>query len=80
MNIIDIRNKNDYLLGHIPNAISIPYNDIFLNPSKYLNKNDLYYIYCRTGVTSKKLVNYLNKLGYNTVNIDGGYNKLSSSN
>ena len=79
MNIIDIRSRNDFLNGHIQGAILIEKNNLINNPSKYLNKNDKYYIYCNSGITSKKVVYYLNNLGYNTVNIDGGYNKLRSS-
>ena len=79
MNIIDIRDSKSYLLGHIPNSINIYYLDLIGNPSKYLNKNDTYYLYCKSGITSKKVVNNLNKLGYHTVNIDGGYNKFISS-
>lgn len=79
MNIIDIRSRNDYLLGHIDDSINIPYMELFNNYSKYLNKSDTYYIYCSSGNTSKRLVDYLNSIGYHTVNIEGGYNKLSSS-
>ena len=75
MNIIDIRDKDKYDISHIHNAISIPSNLLLQNPSKYLNKIDTYQIYCTSGVTSKMVVNILNNLGYNTVNLDGGYNK-----
>ena len=79
MNIIDIRDRDSYLHGHVPNSINIYYLDLINNPSKYLNKSDKYYLYCKSGITSKNIVNKLNKMGYHTVNIDGGYNKLSSS-
>ncbi len=79
MNIIDIRSRKDYLLGHVDDSINIPYLELFNNYSKYLNKSDTYYIYCKNGITSKRIVDYLNLVGYHTVNIDGGYNKLSSS-
>jgi rhodanese-related sulfurtransferase len=71
--IIDIRNKNDYLIGHIPNAINISNDDIVLNPDKYFNKNICYYLYCERGIKSLKLSSYLNNLGYNTYSIKGGY-------
>ena len=76
--IIDIRNRGEYLLGHIDNAINIEKNTLLSNYGKYLNKSDTYYIYCNSGISSKRVVEYLNSLGYNTVNIDGGYNKLKS--
>lgn len=72
--IIDIRSKNKYDFGHIDGAININYYSLMLYPSNYLNKNDIYHIYCDTGVHSKILVNRLNSLGYKCVNIEGGYN------
>ena len=73
LNIIDIRNNYNYQLGHIPTATNI--NKILLksNPEDYLEKSKTYYIYCESGHTSINVVNTLNKLGYNTVNITGGY-------
>lgn len=76
--VIDIRDRNSYLLGHIDNAINIDKSTLLSNHDKYLNKTDIYYIYCNSGISSKRVVEYLNSLGYNTVNIDGGYNKFKS--
>ena len=73
-NIIDIRSLNNYNKGHIDGAIHINQFDLLFNPSNYLNKEEIYYIYCNSGVSSKVVVNKLNSLGYHTVNIDGGYN------
>ena len=73
-NIIDIRSLNNYNKGHIDGAIHINQFDLLFNPSNYLNKEETYYIYCNSGVSSKVVVNKLNSLGYHTVNIDGGYN------
>lgn len=75
--IIDIRSKEKYNRGHLNNAINISFNELFNHPSKYLNKDTVYQIYCDTGSRSKVLVNTLNRIGYNCVNIDGGYNKIS---
>lgn len=74
MNIIDIRDKSKYNISHIPNSINIEVYDLLYNTDKYLNKNDTYYIYCTSGITSGKVVNNLNNKGYHTVNIDGGFN------
>ena len=73
-NIIDIRSIDKYNISHIPGAINIEYLELLSNPSKYLNMNDTYYLYCTSGYTSGIVSNKLNHLGYNTVNIDGGYN------
>jgi rhodanese-related sulfurtransferase len=73
-NIIDIRSKDKYNASHIPGAINIDSMELLNNPSRYLNMNDIYYLYCTSGYTSSMVSNKLNKLGYNTVNIDGGFN------
>ncbi len=79
-NIIDIRAKFDYDAGHIAGAINIR-EDLLLNNYKYyLNKNEIYYIYCDTGHRSKMVVNRLNALGYKTLNVEGGYNNYVEKN
>lgn len=47
--IIDVRTKEEYDLGHIENAINIPYDEI-TNNLEYLEqyKNDIILVYCRT--------------------------------
>ena len=73
-NIIDIRSRDKYNIDHIPGAINIESFELMNNPSMYLNKSDIYYLYCTSGYTSSIVSNKLNMLGYNTVNIDGGFN------
>lgn len=73
INIIDIRNSASYNNNHIPGAKNIEYSLLLNNPDKYLNKNDKYYFYCTRGITSHKLCSYLSKLGYDVVNVAGGY-------
>ena len=73
-NIIDIRTKEKYLKSHIEGAVNISYMDLLLNHKKYLDKDKTYYIYCDSGIRSKRLVNELNSLGYHTIDIEGGYN------
>lgn len=72
-NIVDIRGSIKYSDNHIIGAINIPYELLMSNYSKYLNKNDVYYIYCQKGITSKKCVDFLRSIGYNVVNVIGGY-------
>lgn len=73
VNIIDIRGIENYNNGHIDNAINIPYNELLINPEKYIVKNKAYYIYCQRGAKSVKLCQVLRSKGYNTINILGGY-------
>ena len=72
-NIIDIRTKEKYNDNHIMNAYNIPYDKLLLNPINYIEKEKIYYIYCQSGIRSKKLCTILNSKGYNLINIIGGY-------
>lgn len=72
--LIDIRDNYSYLNGTIKNAKNITYNQLLIDPKKYLNKNYTYYIFCSFGSSSKGLCSYLANLGYNVVTIKGGYN------
>lgn len=75
VNIIDIRSKQKYNFGHILDAKNIDKSELILNPNKYLNKKDKYYIYCQKGTSSLRLCQILNNIGYNVYNIKGGYEK-----
>lgn len=72
-NVIDIRDKYDYDKGHYVNSINIPYIYLLNNPSKYLRKDIKYYIYCTSGIRSKKATELLNILGFDIVNVKDGY-------
>ncbi len=78
--LIDIRQPHDYRMGHIPNSINITKDLLELVPEKYLNKNDSYILYCDSGPNSLKLSNELNKIGYFTTNLKGGYSKWIKEN
>lgn len=43
--IIDVRHRSDYETGHIPMAISIPYEELE-NRLNELNKEDVHVVYC----------------------------------
>lgn len=73
ISVIDIRGNQSYNNNHIPNAINIPYEKLLLHPDQYLRFSKNYYLYCQKGITSKKLVALLNRMGYHTISIDGGY-------
>ncbi len=80
VNIIDIRSKNKYNLNHIYNSINIDKTDLILNPYKYLNKNEKYYIYCDKGLSSIRICMILKNMGFNVFNILGGYDKWIKEN
>lgn len=74
INIIDVRDNYLFNLGNIPTSRNIPMNYILLEPNKYLNQNDIYYIYCTQGMQSSKVCYSLTLKGYKVINVLGGYN------
>lgn len=75
--IIDIRDNYSYNISHIKNSINIPYYNLLNNYSHYLNKNNVYYLYCEEGKQSSDISKRLNAFGYNTKSIQGGFKSFT---
>ena len=71
--ILDVREQYEYDEGHIPGAILIPYGEIADRAEKELpDKDQLIFVYCRSGRRSKIAAEELVKLGYTNVKEFGG--------
>ncbi len=68
--IIDIQDKYEYLSNHLPRSINIPYDELMNNYRNYLNKHDVYYVYCKSGKLSKRVSTVLDYLGYNVIMLE----------
>lgn len=73
INLIDIRSSSRYREGSIEGAVNIPADQLINAPSKYLNLFEEYYLFCEHGYTSRRVVSFLNKLGYHVFNLEGGF-------
>ena len=74
-NIIDIRDNNEYNIDHVLNSVNIPMKELLNKHFYYLDKNKKYYIYCTSGVRSRRTCELLNALGYNVINVIDGFGK-----
>jgi rhodanese-related sulfurtransferase len=74
-NIIDLRDETEYKISHVYNSINIPYKVLLYNPSRYLDSNKRYYLYCTSGYRSKAACELLTALGYDVVNVIDGFKK-----
>lgn len=63
--IIDLQDGYYYNIYHLRGAVNIPYEELMNNYRNYLRKGDKYYIYCKSGKLSKRVVAVLSYLGYN---------------
>lgn len=71
--IVDIRDEDDYLRGHIPSAINVPYLD-FDYWKRSISFQVLLILYCDRGNLSLLLARELGGEGYQVKNIYGGLN------
>ena len=78
--ILDVRTPEEYLSGHIENAVNLDYySDTFRNDLDKLDKNKTYIIYCRSGGRSGNALNIMKELDFREVyNVLGGITKWKS--
>lgn len=71
--ILDVREEDEYLDGHIKNAIQLSYTKINEEAANILkDKNQEILVYCRSGRRSYIGANYLDRLGYTNIKDFGG--------
>ena len=71
LKIIDVREKDELEEGHIKGVIHMPISSFVKNMHK-INKDDHYYVICRTGNRSGEVCQVLSKIGYKVTNVLGG--------
>lgn len=72
LNLIDVREVDEWQDGHIAEAKLIPLSE-FTERLDEIEKNDqAIYVICRSGGRSGKVCSYLAPQGYNVVNVQGG--------
>ena len=80
INLIDIREPYEFKGGSLKSAKNIPMNILLNNPSKYLNKDNTYYIMCLSGARSKMACKVLTKEGFDVINVSGGIGSYVGTN
>ena len=71
--ILDVRRPDEFVAGHIPNAVNIPNESIGADEIDELpDKNRLILVYCRSGNRSKQASEKLVRLGYTNIVEFGG--------
>ena len=71
--ILDVRRPDEFVAGHIPNAINVPNETIGTAEIPELpDKDQLIMVYCRSGRRSKEAAEKLVKLGYTNIVEFGG--------
>ncbi|WP_373862774.1 rhodanese-like domain-containing protein [Nocardia amamiensis] len=69
--LLDVREDDEWRLGHAPGAIHIPMVDVPARIDELENDADLYVV-CRQGGRSLQVVEYLTHIGYDAIQVRGG--------
>ena len=74
--LVDVRTPDEYAAGNIPGSVNI---DVLTGhfgetAATMLDKAYTVAVYCRSGNRSKNAAKTLSMMGYNVVELDGGYN------
>lgn len=71
--ILDVRRADEYAAGHIPSAINVANESIGIEaPIELPDKNQIIYVYCRSGNRSRQAAEKLAKIGYSNIIEFGG--------
>lgn len=71
--IVDVRRADEYAGGHIPGAINIANESITdKEPAELADKDQLIYVYCRSGRRSRDAASKLTAMGYTNIVDCGG--------
>ena len=66
--LVDVREIDEFQAGHIPGAVNEPLSGI---ANTALPKDKPLFLYCQSGVRSKKAAGILKKMGYQAKSIGG---------
>ncbi|WP_411741366.1 MULTISPECIES: rhodanese-like domain-containing protein [unclassified Rhodococcus (in: high G+C Gram-positive bacteria)] len=69
--LLDVREDDEWQAGHAPDAVHIPMGDIPSRAGEIDNQSEVYVV-CKAGGRSARVVEYLNRVGYEAINVDGG--------
>jgi pyruvate/2-oxoglutarate dehydrogenase complex dihydrolipoamide dehydrogenase (E3) component/rhodanese-related sulfurtransferase len=75
--LVDVRTASEFAAGNIPGAMSLPVDEIRSRVAELTNKDVL--VNCQVGQRGHTAAMLLKELGFNAVNLDGGYLTWSNS-
>ncbi len=73
INIVDVREVEEFKNGHVENAKNVPLSLLPFNYLDHFSKEEKYYIMCQAGGRSANACAFLRKHGFTVVNVEGGY-------
>lgn len=71
ISLIDVREVDEYVGGHVPGAVNFPLSD-FVNGVETLDKTETYHVICHSGGRSAQAVAFMATKGIDAINVAGG--------
>lgn len=76
--LLDVREKEELIKeGEVEGAVLIPMNEIPSKIEEIRNFSTPLIVFCRSGIRSEKIVNYLKKEGFNDIYNGGGFKEIN---
>lgn len=72
INLVDVREDDEWEDGHIPQARHVAMSRLQDSIDELQADSGTIWLICRSGARSGRVSDYLNAIGYDAVNVEGG--------
>lgn len=77
--VLDVRSESEFAQGSIPNSINVPIDELRERIHEVAGQNQNIVVTCQVGIRGHAASLLLNEMGFNSLNLDGGYQTWSHS-
>ena len=71
LSLVDVREVEEFETLHLEGAQNIPLSQL-ADTYEQLDKDQLYYVICKSGMRSARACQFLAEKGYDVINVQGG--------
>ena len=75
LSLVDVREVEEFEALHLEGARNFPLSQL-ADTYKQLDKDQLYYMICKSGMRSARACQFLAEQGYEVINVQGGMDAL----
>ena len=75
LSILDVREVEEFEALHLEGARNFPLSQL-ADTYEQLDKDNLYYVICKSGMRSARACQFLSEQGYEVINVQGGMDAL----
>ena len=75
LSLVDVREVEEFETLHLEGARNFPLSQL-ADTYKQLEKDQLYYVICKSGMRSARACQFLEEQGYEVINVQGGMDAL----